>query len=99
MAESGSKTPQIEDAPRLLRSAVCKYFGLPVKYENDKRVVDRTNTIRRYVGLPYVTGNITNMTYHLQPHHKEIDSHVAPKNLSSGQTTLQKYFATVARHG
>ena len=67
--------PEIEDAPVGFKSIVWKYFGWPVKRDQDgNRVTDKSTTICKlcYTRVPYTGSSATNMTYHLGRHHKDV---------------------------
>lgn len=91
-ADAGDPSTELESPPLSLKSLVWKYFGFPVSYVDNVRVVDKKTTVCKlcYVRVPYsLTGSTTNMAGHLRGHHKNIDLSVKP---TTTQTTLPSSF-------
>lgn len=91
-ADAGDPSTELESPPLSLKSLVWKYFGFPVSYVDNVRVVDKKTTVCKlcYVRVPYsLTGSTTNMAGHLRRHHKNIDLSVKP---TTTQTTLPSSF-------
>ncbi|KAK0141840.1 Zinc finger BED domain-containing protein 1 [Merluccius polli] len=68
MASGGA---ELEKPPASFKSAVWEHFGFPVRYENGKRLVDKTATVCRHCGtrMAYEHGNTSSMASHLKRHH------------------------------
>ncbi|KAI2660455.1 Nuclear receptor subfamily 1 group I member 2 [Labeo rohita] len=88
-----TRRQNLNPPPLSLKSPVWKYFGFPVSYVDNVRVVDKKNTVCKlcYVRIShYSTGSTTNMAGHLRRHHKNIDLSVKPTSVT--QTTLPSSF-------